>query len=426
MRAFPDIAAAVRRSYERDLGGVGAFLPPLVPVTDLPAPLAPYLEACAELPSRYPRGCGGVRAWLDGEFRRDDPMVRRAIARLDEGESDALMTALCALAHTYRWGSVPPEPERFDEGWIPLPAGIAGPWGAVARKLDRPRVGSAWNFHLTNWQMAGRPGGSRYRPEELTRSTVRIARTWLGPPIDAQLEAFSVAFVLMEAQGALVLRAIVEAIEAAAGGGVDEAVAALGRLQEAIAAMTLGFSMNVRRRTVDPSVWLELIQPTFAWAAYGDDPARLEGGPSGMQLGTVHALDAAMGVRGRSVLAQLGASARLHMPRRHREFLTTLDCGGPLLRTFVAGAGCPELSSRFDGCVAALGSFRVTHRARGAQYLRHRPAGEVPRASTGLTIGVDDDAGCTFDRTMSARIEETQAAALRPGRQRGFAMPHRS
>ncbi len=91
---------------------------------------------------------------------------------------------------------------------------------------------------------------------------------------------------------------------------------------------------------------------------------------------------------------------------------------GPFLRRFVHDTAAPELTDRFDNCVTALGSFRLTHRARGALYLRSRPTGGVARASTGLTIGADDDPTVTFERAMNERIVETQAAMLRPGRRR--------
>lgn len=424
LAALPDLGTLLRTSYQRDLGPIGAFLPAMVPVDELPPLFAPYVAACDELPTRYPREHGGVRRWMDHEFRRDRPEVGRAIARLDPAEADALMTALCALAHTYRWDSLPPVAARFDERRISLPPGIAVPWGTVARKTGQPRVGSAWNLHLTNWTMTDRPGGSPYRPEELSRSLLRVARTWLAPPVDADLESFSVAFVLMEASGAAMLLPLVEAIESVVARRREATLDALHRLERALATMTLGFSLNVRRRTIDPAVWLELIQPTYAWGADSDQPGCIQSGPSGMQLGTIQALDAVLGVGGRSALAQLAGTARRHMPRGHRRFLRTLDAAGPVLRDFVLDSRCDELTAQFDACVIALGRFRITHRARGALYLRSRPSGDVARASTGLTIGVHDEALATFERSMDERVIETQSALLRPGLRRGIAERH--
>lgn len=410
------LATLVRRSHERDLGGIGAFLPGRVPVTELPHVFSRYIDACEQLPERYPRARGGVRTWLDREFARHDPEVGRAVATVDPAEAEALMTALCALGHTYRWDCVPPVAARFDEQAISLPPGIAGPWSFLAHRAGLPRVGSAWTLHLTNWTMTDRPGGAAYRPEELSRTSVRIIRNWLDPPVAAHLEAFSVAFVLMEAAGAKALVALVDVVEAMATRRVGDTIEALHRLQAAIAAITLGFSMNVRRRTVDPAVWLELIQPTYAWAAHADRPGCVEGGPSGLQLGTIQALDAALGIGGRSIVAQLAATARASMPVPHRRFLGILDGVGPALRTFVGESESHELTEQFDACVAALGSLRSTHRARGSLYLRSRPPGDVARASTGLSIGVDDAPVATFERSMNERIAETHSGMFRPSR----------
>ena len=415
------IARKVRASYEADLGEVGGFLPGRVPLDELPTVFQPYLWACAQLPAHYPADSGGVRTWLEGEFAREDPAVRNAIPRLGGAERDRLMTILAVLGHTYRWDCVPPAPARFQEQRIPLPPGIAEPWTALARSCGQPRVGTTWSLHLCNWRMTDRPGGAAYRPEELTADNVRLADNWLLPPADGHLERFSTSFVLLEARGATALRHLVDAVEALGCRRLDDAVASLEQLHDAMKAMTIAFSSNVRRATVDPATWLELVQPTFPWSAEGEEPGRVEAGPSGSQLGTIQALDSALGVVGGSSLAQLAEAGRRYMPIPHRRFLRTLAGAGPVIRAVVRESGCEELTEAFDNCIGALSSFRATHKARGAQYLRNDQTGTGARASTGLTIGVDDDDPiATFKTTMAARMGETEAATLvsigqRPG-----------
>lgn len=405
-------ARRVRASYEADLGELRAFLPGRVPLDELPPVLEPYLSACAQLPARYPAGNGGVRRWLEREFARDDPGVRNAIPGLSDAERDRLMTALSVLGHTFRWDCVPPAPARFEERHISLPPGLAGPWTALARSCGHPRVGTTWSLHLCNWAMTDRPGGAAYRPEELSADNVRLAHNWLLPPADAHLERFSTSFVLMEAQGAAVLRHLVGAVEALGCHRPDEAVASLEQLHGAMKAMTITFSRNVRRATVDPATWLEMVQPTFPWSAEAEEPGRVEAGPSGSQVGTIQALDAVLGVGGGSSVAQLAKVGRRYMPVPHRRFLQTLDEVGPVVRAVVCRFRCDELTERFNDCIAALASFRSTHQARGAQYLR-TGAGTGARASTGLTIGVeDDDPVATFNGAMAARRAETEAASL--------------
>lgn len=271
--------------------------------------------------------------------------------------------------------------------------------------------------------MTDRPGGAAYRPEELTADNVRVAHNWLLPPADVHLERFSTSFVLLEARGAAVLRHLVDTVEALGCRRPGEALASLVHLQAAMMAMTTAFSLNVRTRTVDPAMWRELVQPTFAWSAEADVPGRLEPGPSGSQLGTIQALDAVLGVAGGSSLDEQAKVGRRYMPKPHRRFLQSLDRAGPAIRDVVRHSGCEELTEQFNGCVAALSSFRRTHQARGTQYLRSSQTGTSPRASTGLTIGVDDDAVATFERTMTARIAETEAAKLASAGQPGPGEP---
>lgn len=406
------LAKLLRASYKADLGDVAAFLPNRVPPDELPAPLERYLSACKELPARYPEDKGGVRCWLEREFACEDLAVSRAVTRLSPAERETLMTVLSALGHTYRWDRVPPAPERFEERRIVLPPGISAPWAQVARALDQPRVGTTWSMHLCNWKVTDRPGGAIYQPEELSTETLRVARNWLPPPVDAHLARFSLSFVLVEARGAAILRHLTDAVDAAASHRLDDTLMALGSLHEAIAAMTLAFSANVRKRTVDPGMWLDLVQPTFAWSAEADEPGCVEGGPSGMQLPTIQALDSAFGIVGESTLARSAMAGRKLMPRPHRRFLQTMDLAGPVLRRFVLDTRCPDLTEQYNRCIRGIVSFRAAHHSRAILYLRSRTGDGGGRVSTGLTIGVDDDAVAVVERTMSERALETQAAMV--------------
>jgi hypothetical protein len=282
----------------------------------------------------------------------------------------------------------------------------------LARAWDQPRVGTTWSLHLCNWKLADRPGGAAYRPEELTTETLRIARNWLPPPVDAHLERFSLCFVLLEARSAVILRHLVDAIGAAASRRLDDTFTALGGLQGAIADMARRFTLNVRKHTVDPAVWLNLVQPTFAWSAEAGEPGRIEGGPSGMQVPTVQAIDSAFGIVGVSPLARSAMAARRFMPKPHRRFLEMVDLAGPVLRRFVLDARCPDLTQQYNRCIDRITGFRAAHQSRATLYLRTGRDDCLRRASTGLTIGVDDDALAVAERTMSERRLETQAAGL--------------
>ena len=420
----------LRESYRRDLGAVGTFLPDTVPVDRLPAEFAPFLAACAELPGRYPADRGGVRAWLDRMFGAADPAVTGAVGSLAEPELHALLTALSVLAHVYRWDHVPPARERFADRTVALPAGIDGPWRAVTGRLGEPRVGTTWSMHLCNWRMTDRPAGARYAPEELTPENLRVAYQWLAPPVDSDLERFSLTFVLMEARAAAALAALVRAIEAAAARDGDRCLAALGDLETGVKAMSAAFTASVRAAHIDPAAWLELIQPTFAWAVRTDEG--VHSGPSGMQLPSIQVLDAALGVPERSYLAGECRRARRYLRAPHRHFLDAVDGAAAILPGFVREAGGAELRTALARCVRWLHTFRVAHSARGARYLGAGREGEQARVSTGLGISwrPDQDDGHAapdgapgpaavdavadpvgyFTRTMAGRIAETRQA----------------
>lgn len=275
-------------------------------------------------------------------------------------------------------------------------------------------MGSTWSLHLCNWKLFGRSGGEAYGVEELSTETVRVARNWLPAPAGGHLERFSISFVLLEARGAAALADVVDAIDAVARLDVEETAIALEHLHRTIAAVTLAFSMSVRTRLVDPGTWLKLVQPTFAWSAEAAERGCVEGGPSGVQLPIIQALDAALGISGDSALARSATPARRSMPRRHRRFLANVEPAGPALRRFVIDSRCTHLTEQYNRCIRSMTSFRTAHSSRGALYLRSPPGGGARRVSTGLTIGLDDDPVAVFERTMSERILETRAAALLP------------
>lgn len=413
-----DVAALARVLLDDGTNTAGVFLPARVPLAWVAGPVARYFEACADLPNHYPAERGGVRRWLDRELGHDDRAVRRAIAQLGPAERDAVLVAFCVLGHTYRWDTVPPASARFEERRIALPPGLAGPWTQLARAAGQPRVGTVWTLHLNNWRMVDRPGGATYRSDQLTGDNLRVVHNWLLPPVDGDLERFSLAFVQLEAHGGHVVRCLVEAIEGAAAADPGATLAALERARRAIAAMTLAFSRNVSRRRVDPETWLRLVQPTFVWSAEAGRTGRIEGGPSGMQLGTIQALDAVLGVSGSSSVARLSRAARRSMPPAHRRFLRVVDLGGRFLRDFVTTSGAPALARQFDACLQAVISFRATHRSRGARYLRDRARVDGVRASTGLVIDLESDPVAAFERSMTARIRETHLAMIEPDAQR--------
>jgi CRP-like cAMP-binding protein len=405
------LAARVRQAYEADLGAVGTFMPERTPVHDLPEPFTRYAEACLELPRRHPADDGGVREWLDDLFGAPDPAAMAAVSELADHERDELMTVLSFLAHAYRWDTIPPRPERFAERLIDLPPAIEQPWTELARVLGQPRVGSLWAMVLCNWSLVGVPPGSAYDPLALDRETLRVHYGWVPEAARGHLERFVLTFVLLEARGAAVLRAIVDAVEATAREDVQETAYVLDKLSAAIEAFSEPLVSTIRRPLVEPQIFIDFLQPSWAWDAEG--VGDLQGGPSGLQLGTLHAMDAALSIRGDGEFDASRRAALVYLPERHRRFLRVLEDATPLLRQFVVASNDAPLKWRFNDCVRALRVFRVIHMKRGSHYLRAGKESGEGRVTTGLALeGRGDPVVAEFERFMSERIADTTAATV--------------
>ena len=420
------IAGRLRDAQRRLLPDVGAFLPERVPLDRLPEPLQPYLDACACLPQHYPLSKGGVRAFMRDRFARFDPHVAAVIHSLSPIEDWTLLTAFAVLGHTYRWDTVPPRRERLAERNVTLPKGLGRPWNELATRLGQPCVGTMWSLHLCNWRLIDRLGGARYQVSDLTGEQLRVAHQWLDPPAANHLEKFSLSFVLMEARGAVAVDRLIETIEAVERGDLQEVGYRLDSLEQAIHDMSKAFAQSIRDVYVDPHTWLELVQPTFAWAA--EEDGQVLPGPNGMQMPTIHCLDAALSVPSNSVLAKQSLAARAYMPPLHRRFVALMDETRGLLRRFVEQSGMATLCHRYNGCLVALNKFRVAHRARGARYVEVGRCVSSGRVSTGMGIAWRPEQGAEpslnpatadkedpiaeFERRMSERINETISALL--------------
>ena len=321
---------------------------------------------------------------------------------------------------------MPPSPERLAERRVSLPEGLDRPWRELGARVGQPRVGTMWSLHLCNWRLVDRPVGGRYQLSDLVAERLRVAHQWLDPSAASHLEQFSLSFVLMEARGAVAVDRLIETIEAAERGDVQETGYRLDSLEEAIHEMSKAFAQSIRDVHVDPRTWLELVQPTFAWAAEedGDVPS----GPNGMQMPSIHCLDAALSVPANGALAQQMLAARAAMPPAHRRFVALMDETRGLLRRFVEHSGMRTLCRRYDGCVVALNRFRTAHRARGARYLEVGRHGSGARVSTGVGLASrpgeaagpvldaatadTHDPVAEFERLMNERIDETSAALI--------------
>jgi hypothetical protein len=402
------------------LGPVGTFLPERVPViAGLPEPFAAFRAAVDDVPERYQHPGAGVRGWLDGLFGRSDPDVLDAARAADVATKAGLFGVLTILVHAYRWDTAPPAAARFAEMELRLPEGIRAPWAGLCDEAGLPHVGTAWSFLMCNWWVPGREG-AEYDAASLPETDLRLGCGWLRPPADSDVENFNLAFVCVEAKGAPATALAVDAVGAAQREDAAAATDALGGLAEAIDGVSGQFVERIRATRVALDGWLDLVQPTFGWGLLGHDGQPLSG-PGGMQLGTLHVLNAVLGVPGGSTIAKATLASRRYIPTRPREFLAVLDRFAPRLRQFVLASGRQDLKLAFNDALRALRRFRVGHRVQGARYLRAGGQEGAPRLSSGTGISWREDPSRPeiepadlFERQMMDRIVET-TDALAPG-----------
>jgi hypothetical protein len=413
-------ADALLDAHRTLLGPVGTFLPERVPViAGLPEPFTAFRDAMGDLAEHYQHPGAGVRGWLDGLFGRCDPDVLSAVRAADVATQAGLFGILTILVHAYRWDTAPPAADRFGETELLLPEGLRAPWAGLCDEAGLPHVGTAWSFLMCNWSLPGREG-ARYDAGSLPEAGVRLGCGWLRPPADSDVEHFNLAFVCVEAKGAPAIALAVEAVAAAQREDAAAATEALGRLAEAVDAVSGQFVERIRATRVALDGWLDLVQPTFGWGLPGGDGQPLSG-PGGMQLGTLHVLNAALGVPAGSTIAKATLDSRRYIPTRPREFLAVLDRCAPRLPEFVFASGRQDLKRAFNDALRALRRFRVGHRVQGARYLRAGGQEGAPRLSSGTGISWREDPSRPqvepadlFERQMMDRIVET-TDALAPG-----------
>lgn len=423
------LAEVARQAYDEGLSPHGGFLPPEIPLTSLPGPLARYVDICRELPGHYHGPDAHVRPWLGEQLSgggRDE--IEHASA-LTEPQCHLLMTVLGLLAHAYRWDSSPPRPAERQRTSLELPDGLAALWWHVSRRLGVPCVGSLYHLVLSNWRLQSRPEGGRYANAELAGENLELAFHYLLPPADREERTLFISIVESEARGAEALRAIVALLSAAAREDVHQTTYLLDKLRTEISAISRTFATAIRKQHLKSDTFLTLIQPTHVWGLPEPRPRSLQAtgssepagtrpvdGASGSQTPTIQAIDAILGLQRRSHTGQLILKGRAYLLPKHRHFLGVLDDASQVVRGFVEQADRPPLTELFNECVQGVQRWRKMHQKRGALYLRGETAGAASGyTSVGSTVRAEAtvDPARHFEEAMQQRLDETTAALFR-------------
>jgi indoleamine 2,3-dioxygenase len=359
-----------------DVSTARGFLPRVDPAVALPSRFAAWDDAAANLPKLI----------LAGEIRRRlEALPTLTLVELDDGAAlRRAMMVLSYLGHAYVWGE--PEPA------CRLPAAIAVPWNAVAKRLDRPPVLSYASYALDNWRRIDPDG-----PIEL--GNIAVVQNFLG---GADEDWFIAIHVDIEAKAGRLIDAAGRALDAVTRADVPALVAALDQIAE-----TVGLMVAVLRRMpeyCDPYVYYRRVRPYIhGWknhpafenglyydgvAAFGNAPQAFRG-ESGAQSSIVPTLDAVLGVKhADDPLRDYLMEMRAYMPAGHRALIEAIEAG-PAVRPFVLQRFVHDatLATSYNACLDQLEAFRSVHLEYAATYIHKQSQTDVANPTALGTAG---------------------------------------
>ena len=368
------------------------FLPAADPLLRLPPAFSVWEEVASQLPKLLVSG--KARTFI-ARMPQLDPGPLAEAAELRRA-----MLLLSFLGHAYVW-ETPLAASR-------LPATLAVPWHAVARRLGRPPVLSYASYALDNWR--------RLEPDgPIALGNLALLQHFLG---GADEEWFITVHVDIEAKAAPAMHAVLPAQRALAGGDFELLEQRLAMIADALEAMYA--TLARMPEFCDPGTYYLRVRPYIhGWknhpalpdgvvyegvAEYGGAPQRFRG-ETGAQSSIVPVLDALLGVAHQpDPLREYLMEMREYMPPEHRAFMQAIE-RGPSLRDAVLArrAAAPSLCELYDRCVEQLRRFRELHLRYAAQYIH----GQAQRSASNPTdVGTG---GTPFMRYLKKHEDETAA-----------------
>ncbi len=371
------------------------FLPAEDPLLRLSAPFDPWEEKAADLP----------KLLLSDRLRSTIEKLAPFPADLLEGsrELERAMVILSFLGHAYVWGKNPPAAS--------LPARIAVPWHAVARRLGRPPVLSYASYALHNWRRLD-PAGP------VSLGNIALAQNFLG---GLDEEWFVLVHVDIEARASQAVAAFFPACQAAERADAEELARGLEIVVRGLEAMVKTLERMPQR--CDPYIYFHRVRPYIhGWkdhpslpegmryegvADYGGRPQRFRG-ETGAQSSIVPALDAFLGITHRDdPLRAYLQEMRDYMPPEHRTFIEVLESASRVRETVARCAPQePELRRLYNRCVRLLYEFRTMHVKYAARYIQEQ---SQKNAANPSAVGTG---GTPFMRYLQKHRQETEEHLL--------------
>lgn len=343
-------------SAEFELDPERGFLPPNDPLRQLSSQFEIWDQVAYDLPKLLvaDRVRQAVHALPKEDFS----------ALSSKAELERAMLVMSYLGHAYVWGGK--QPPKV------LPAALAVPWHAVAKRLGRPPVLSYASYALHNWRRID-PNA----PIEL--GNIALLQNFLA---GVDEEWFVLIHVDIEARAGKAINALIPAQQAAAQGDRAELLNLLHTIEKSLAGMYA--TLDRTPEWCDPYVYYHRVRPYIH--AWKDHPLFPEGlvyegvteyqgrpqkfrGETGAQSSIVPALDAALGVtHAEDPLRAYLNEMRDYMPPAHRALITHLE-SKQSVRQFVSRSGDSALKEIYNGCVDWVERFRSLHLEYAASYI---------------------------------------------------------
>lgn len=335
------------------------FLPHKDPISHLSKTLSEWENLALELPKL-----------LTSDFTRQQieslPPFDLTALKTPE-ETERAMLILSYLGHAYVWNK---------SGVVDkIPAVLAKPWVAVAKKLGRPPVLSYASYALYNWERIDKKG-----PIEL--GNIALLQNFLG---GLDEEWFILVHVDIEGKAGTGINAIKNAHKAINEKKLDVVIENLSLM-----AKTLQNMCDVLDRMpehCDPYIYYNRVRPYIhGWkdnpalpngllyegvAEYQNQPQKFKG-ETGAQSTIIPSFDAALGIEHEdNPLKKHLDEMQNYMPIRHREFLNQVK-HSPSLRDYVLEhfAEALQLRDLYNQCLHLIIRFRQTHFRYAAQYIQ--------------------------------------------------------
>jgi indoleamine 2,3-dioxygenase len=362
----------------------------------LPTRLDPVLDAADRLSALITSG--QVRHWLDA---LPDPALEDWAMHAPEDQVRAAMVRYSFLVQAYVWGE--PRPP------LALPANLARPIHALARRLDQAPLLAYSGYVLDNWARIDKSA-------PVSLDNIRMVQHFAGGEDE---NWFVMVHVAIEAEAGVLLDNAARLVATARAGDEPATLALLQDMHGAWDRIYAHFARMPER--CDPYVYFHRVRPYIhGWAnnpalpgglvydgvaEFGGLPQAFRG-QTGSQSSIVPTMDALFGVKHsadplRAFLDELHA----YRPRQHRRFIEDLALSSRL-RDYVERTGSAPLRDAFNACVEQVARFRTRHLEYAASYI-NKQAGSIAGNDSDVGTG-----GTPFMKYLKKHRDENRAQVI--------------